>query len=128
MLIEFSTANFRSVKETQKLTLVAGTGKEHQEQNSFDSGLPGFPRLLRSAVIYGANAAGKTNLLRALQFMQGLVLGSATFQQETRVAHSPFRQLHKHDVGLARGVIGWRASRMRKSTASGHVHHFSAMR
>ena len=91
MLIEFSAANFRSIKDTQKLTLVAGTGKEHLDQNTFDSGLPGFPRLLRSVVIYGANAAGKTNLLRALQFMQGLVLGSAAFQQETRVAHSPFR-------------------------------------
>lgn len=91
MLIEFSATNFRSIREIQKLSLVAGTGKEHLGQNTFDSGLPGFPRLLRSAVIYGANAAGKTNLLRALQFMHGLVLGSAAFQQETRVAHNPFR-------------------------------------
>ena len=64
MLIEFSATNFRSIREIQKLSLVAGTGKEHLGQNTFDSGLPGFPRLLRSAVIYGANAAGKTNLLR----------------------------------------------------------------
>ncbi|OGA40195.1 MAG: hypothetical protein A3G28_04255 [Betaproteobacteria bacterium RIFCSPLOWO2_12_FULL_68_19] len=91
MLIEFSAANFRSINEVQKLTLVAGPGKEHLGQNTFDSGLTGFPRLLRSAVIYGANAAGKTNLLRALQFMQGLVVNSATFQEATRVAHNPFR-------------------------------------
>lgn len=91
MLIEFSAANFRSIKERQKLTLVAGSGKELLEKNTFDSGLTGFPRLLRSAVIYGANAAGKTNLLRALQFMQGLVLNSATFQDATRVAHHPFK-------------------------------------
>ena len=91
MLVEFSAANFRSINEVQKLTLVAGPGKEHLGQNTFDSGLTGFPRLLRSAVIYGANAAGKTNLLRALQFMQGLVVNSATFQEATRVAHNPFR-------------------------------------
>lgn len=91
MLVEFSAANFRSIKESQKLTLVAGSGKELLEQNTFDSRLPGFPRLVRSAVIYGANAAGKTNLVRALQFMQALVLNSATFQEATRVAHSPFR-------------------------------------
>ena len=98
MLIEFGVTNFRSFRELQKLSLVASTGKELLEQNTFDSGLPGFPRLLRSAVIYGANAAGKTNLLRALQFMQGLVLGSATFQEATRVAHSPFR-LSKQTAG-----------------------------
>src|SRR3990172_9083612 len=91
MLVEFSTTNFRSISEVQTLTLVAGPGKEHLGQNTFDSGLTGFPRLLRSAVIYGANAAGKTNLLRALQFMQGLIVNSATFQEATRVAHTPFK-------------------------------------
>ncbi|MEK6244246.1 MAG: ATP-binding protein [Pseudomonadota bacterium] len=95
MLVEFSATNFRSISEVQKLTLVAGPGKEHLGQNTFDPGLAGFPRLLRSAVIYGANAAGKTNLLRALQFMQQLVVTSATFQEATRVAHSPFRLSRK---------------------------------
>jgi hypothetical protein len=91
MLIEFRVTNFRSIKETQTLSLVAGTGKELIGKNTFESGLPGFPRLLRSAVIYGANAAGKTNLLRALHFMQGLVLNSATFQEGVRIAHTPFK-------------------------------------
>jgi len=91
MLIEFSAENFRSIKEPQKLTLTAGPGKELLSHNTFDSGLPGFPRLVRSAVIYGPNAAGKTNLLRALQFTQALLLNSATFQEGTRIAHSPFR-------------------------------------
>ena len=95
MLVEFSAANFRSINEVQKLTLVAGPGKEHVRQNTFEPGQTGFPRLLRSAVIYGANAAGKTNLLRALQFMQQLVTTSATFQEATRVAHSPFRLSRK---------------------------------
>lgn len=91
MLIEFRATNFRSINEAQTLTLVAGSGKELVSENTFEPGLTGFPRLLRSAVIYGANAAGKTNLLRALQFMQGLVLNSATFQEGVRVAHTPFK-------------------------------------
>ena len=91
MLIEFSATNFRSIKETQTLSLVAGAAKEFMRENTFESGLPGFPRLLRSAVVYGANAAGKTNLLRALQFMQGLVLNSAAFQEGVRIAHAPFK-------------------------------------
>src|SRR3990170_8495903 len=91
MLIEFSATNFRSIKETQTLSLVAGAAKDFMRENTFESGLPGFPRLLRSAVVYGANAAGKTNLLRALQFMQALVLNSAAFQEGVRIAHAPFK-------------------------------------
>lgn len=91
MLIEFRVTNFRSINETQTLSLVAGSGKELVTENTFESGLPGFPRLLRSAVIYGANAAGKTNLLRALQYMQSLVLASATFQEGTRIPYAPFK-------------------------------------
>ena len=92
MLIEFQVTNFRSINETQTLSLVAGSGKELVSENTFESRLPGFPRLLRSAVVYGANAAGKTNLLRALQLMQGLVKTSATVSQAGgRIAHAPFK-------------------------------------
>ena len=91
MLIQFNATNYRSIRDTQTLTLVAGAGKEYLRENTFESVLPGFPRLLRSAVVYGANAAGKTNLLRALQFMQGLVLNSASFQEGVRIAHTPFK-------------------------------------
>lgn len=91
MLIEFRAANYRSINESQTLSLVAGSGKERLKENTFESGLPGFPRLLRSAVIYGANAAGKTNLLRALQYMQSLVINSATLQEGARIVHTPFK-------------------------------------
>ena len=92
MLIEFRAANFRSLNDAQTLSLVAGSASELVAENTIESGLPGFPRLLRSAVIYGANAAGKTNLLRALQFMQRLVLASATTSQPgSRIVHTPFR-------------------------------------
>ena len=92
MLIEFRAANFRSLNEAQTLSLVAGSAGELLAENTVESGLPGFPRLLRSAVIYGANAAGKTNLLRALQFMQGIVLTSATTSQPgSRIVNIPFR-------------------------------------
>src|SRR2546422_767062 len=91
MLIEFRAANYRSINESQTLSLVAGPGKERLKENTFESGLQGFPRLLRSAAIYGANAAGKTNLLRALQYMQSLVINSATLQEGARIVHSPFK-------------------------------------
>ena len=80
MLIEFSVANFMSIKERQTFSLVASKSTELADTHTFDapivSGGGGF-KLLRSAAIYGANAAGKTNLLVALKVMGDLVAKSA---------------------------------------------------
>ena len=104
MLIEFRVTNFRSFREEQVFSMAAGNLKEHAESNTFLSGLKGFGAFLRSSAIYGPNAAGKTNLLLALRFMQQLVLASAAkdstapnpytphkFSSETRDAPSEFQ-------------------------------------
>jgi uncharacterized protein len=78
MLIEFQVENFRSFRERQVLSIVAAHFPEHLAANTFDSGLKGFDRLLRASVIYGPNAAGKTNLVRAIKFVKDFVIGSAT--------------------------------------------------
>jgi hypothetical protein len=91
MLIEFRIANFRSFRELQTLSMTSGAGSEFRESNTFDPALGDFPRLLRSAAIYGPNAAGKTNLLRALQFMQSFVLNSASTSASILHPHSPFQ-------------------------------------
>jgi AAA15 family ATPase/GTPase len=74
MLVEFSVTNFRSIHERQTLSLVAAAGREHRETNVFDSGAPATPELVRSAVMYGPNASGKSNVLLALGFMRQLVV------------------------------------------------------
>jgi len=69
MLIEFSAKNFRSIRERQTLSMVAAPRlRRNTERNVFTPDLPGekFPRLLKVAVIYGPNASGKSNILRAL--------------------------------------------------------------
>ena len=74
MLIEFSATNYRSIREKQTLSLAASKYYgELKDQNCFESGIPGVPKLVRSAVIYGPNASGKSNLLLALSFMQYMV-------------------------------------------------------
>lgn len=78
MLLEFRFGNFRSYRNAAALSFVASAGKEWQASNTFDSGQGAFPRLLRSGVLYGPNASGKTNLLLALQFVQAFVAGSAS--------------------------------------------------
>ena len=81
MLIEFHVKNFRSLRDEQTLSLVAAADKTLQEHNTISSGIKAAPLLLRSAVIYGPNAGGKSNLIKALQYMRGVVVESATLIQ-----------------------------------------------
>lgn len=96
MLIEFKVTNFRSVHTTQTLSMVGSTDNALKEQNTFASGLPSLPTLLRSAVIYGPNAAGKSNILRAMQFMRDTVLRSQSRQEGDNINVAPFL-LHSKD-------------------------------
>lgn len=83
MLVQFSVGNFRSFKDTVTLDLVAthleSKDKAVDENNTFEA--PGGLRLLKSVVLYGANASGKSNLLKALEFMKTFVNDSATESQ-----------------------------------------------
>lgn len=91
MLLEFIVENFRSIRGKQTFNMVASPDKEHLEANSSETGLSTIPRALRVGAIYGANAAGKSNLLRALGFMRQLVVGSANTSQEGQgLPHDPF--------------------------------------
>lgn len=91
MLIEFNVQNYRSFWETQTLSMTAGSIKELRQDNTFTSPAKGLSRLLRSAVIYGPNGSGKTNLIKALDFMQGLVLLSSKESQEgEKINRKPF--------------------------------------
>jgi AAA15 family ATPase/GTPase len=48
--------------------------------------------LLSSAVIYGANASGKSNVLKAFGFMKSMILNSRkVFQSTDTLAYEPFR-------------------------------------
>ncbi|MCY4520910.1 MAG: ATP-binding protein [Caldilineaceae bacterium] len=76
MLIECGVSNFKSIRDEARLSMVAGTGKEHRDSHLVDTRangrIPSNP-LVRTAVVYGANAAGKTNLLAALGTMKRIV-------------------------------------------------------
>ena len=75
MLIEFQIENFRSFKGKQTLSMVANNAKDLIDNAIAPIGL-NKPKLLRSAVIYGANASGKTNLIKALQFAERMIVTS----------------------------------------------------
>ena len=80
MLIEFRVNNFRSLRDEQVLSMVASSDKSLLDTHAADTGLKAVPHLLRSAAVYGANASGKSNLIKALQYMRGVVVESAALQ------------------------------------------------
>jgi AAA15 family ATPase/GTPase len=92
MLVEFRIKNFRSLRDEQVFSLVASTDKTLLDTHALDTGMKAAPHLLKSAVVYGANASGKSNLIKALQFMRGVVLESAALQPgQTFDRLHPFR-------------------------------------
>lgn len=90
MLLEFRVSNFRSFRDEAALSLVASTDKDHPD-NLLETGLPGIPSALRSIGVYGANASGKSNLVRGLQFMRAVILESALLQPGAQYRVQPFR-------------------------------------
>ena len=67
MLIEFSVENFLSFDERVTLSMVVAPELDNPDgllENTFEA--PGGIRLVKSALIYGANASGKSNLVKLL--------------------------------------------------------------
>src|SRR5579862_4852196 len=89
MLVSFAVANFRSFAAKQTFSLIASRrlGAAHD-----DHALPipdSDDRVLRAGVIYGANGAGKSNLLTALRYMRRIALEPRKDSRTT--ARNPFR-------------------------------------
>jgi AAA15 family ATPase/GTPase len=83
MLIEFKVSNFRSIREEQKFSLVAGSADKDLTSCVIDRELPGLSgvKFLKGAAIYGANASGKSNVIEAMRFVTGFVQSSFTMIQ-----------------------------------------------
>jgi len=71
VLIRFRARNFRSLKEELELSLVASSLKDSPEAVTPVAGLD--IGLVRAAAIYGANASGKSNVIKALAYMSKAV-------------------------------------------------------
>ncbi|MBF7046436.1 ATP-binding protein [Campylobacter volucris] len=87
MLIEFRAENFLSIQDEQILSMVASS--DNTFLNSHISN-DGKLRLLKSSVIYGANASGKSNIIKALQTMKTIVISSAKKQRGDKLPIIPF--------------------------------------
>lgn len=75
MLINFTVENFRSFGAEQTLNLIASSKLQGHENHFVSIGDTG-KNILRTSVVYGANASGKSNLVRAILFAQSLIQGT----------------------------------------------------
>ncbi|BEJ91753.1 ATP-binding protein [Campylobacter jejuni] len=87
MLIEFRVKNFLSIQDEQVLSMVASN--DNTFLNSHISNY-GKLKLLKSSVIYGANASGKSNIIKALKTMKTIVISSAKKQRGDKLPIIPF--------------------------------------
>jgi len=86
MLLQFKVNNYKSIKDTTTFSM-ATTSKD--KGNSFK--VKKY-ELLQSAIVYGANASGKSNFLKALIFMRRIVLNRDKVILSTdRLPHYPFK-------------------------------------
>lgn len=86
MLIRFSVENFSSFSDRQVFSLLPGKGtlkSEHKTKKVKGTSL------LKTAVLFGANASGKSNLIKAIDFGKRLVLKGT--KSETKIDFQNFR-------------------------------------
>lgn len=69
MLVRFSVENYRSFNERQVFSMAAGKHTRHKNHLVVING----KRLLKGSVLFGANAAGKSNLIKAINFGKNIV-------------------------------------------------------
>jgi uncharacterized protein len=101
MIIEFSVQNFRSIKDLQTISFVATGLKspsnfEEVDVNNIevDEGM----RLLKTIGLYGANASGKSNIVRALVYFLQAIKNEASSESNLGNLCEPF--LYQDDSAL----------------------------
>jgi AAA15 family ATPase/GTPase len=91
MLIEFSISNYRSFREKQTFSMVAAP-RLKKGDNVFKPAVKGekLPDLLKVAAIYGPNASGKSNLIKAFSIVSDIARRQPR-AEFTPLPVSPFR-------------------------------------
>jgi len=89
MLLQFTVENFLSIK--QKITLSMLASKDNSLDQNLIRSKDGNNFFLKSIAIYGANAAGKSNVVKALAFMKHFVLTCTNLQSGDKIDVVPFK-------------------------------------
>lgn len=87
MLLEFSCSDHKSIKNPILFSTVAS--KDTMNEDSLYT--YGSTRVLRTAVIYGANGSGKSNFVDSIQFVKNLVVNSINHQPGQGILQRPHK-------------------------------------
>ncbi|MDP2386412.1 MAG: ATP-binding protein [Bacteroidota bacterium] len=99
MLLNFKTSNNRSFNEELDFSMVAA---HYEDQPDNIIPVPKYKiNILKSSVIYGANASGKSNVLKAIA--DGAVFIRTSFREGSEAGKMPFRY-NKHFKKNEKGV------------------------
>ncbi len=91
MIVDFTLSNFRSIKEPMTLSMCATNIKDH-EKNVIHTKREPKLGMLRSSVLYGPNASGKSNLIKALDVLQDFVVESTDLKLDQKIPYyQPFK-------------------------------------
>lgn len=91
MLLQFTVGNFKSFKDKATLSLEATTDDWREDDNVATVANPDL-RLVKAAAIYGPNAGGKSNLIKAMRQFRRLILDSSKDTQKGEpIPITPFR-------------------------------------
>ena len=89
MLLRFKVKNFLSFRDEAEFSMMAADLESHQDHVIAHEGAP-EKRILKTSVIYGANASGKSNFVKALDFARDLVIGNIATQRGDQMPRLPF--------------------------------------
>lgn len=87
MLLEFACSNHKSIRDEVLFSALASTDNTFEDKTKEVSGV----RVLKSAIIYGANGAGKSNLIDAIAFVKNLVTNSINHQPGQGIRQIPHK-------------------------------------
>lgn len=94
MLIRFVVSNFLSFKEETEFNMLTGNFKIHQDHIYRQADL----EILKSAAIYGANGAGKSNLIKAVDYLKTVVEKGVI--KEGPIRHKAFPEMLKRPTSF----------------------------
>ncbi len=81
-IIEFSVENFKIFKKKTTFSMLTKKSKQSFSKNDYN--------LLRTSLIYGPNASGKTSILEALGILREVILTSTNVSEDSYLPHFPF--------------------------------------
>lgn len=98
MLIRFTVENFRSFNGEAVFSMIPGRSRQHSNHiiSNAESGID----TLRASLLYGANASGKSNLVKAMSFARNLIVEGSRPKQ--KIFFQPFRLQKERDKELSR--------------------------